>query len=73
MSNEPNETDDQQRQAAQFEQEADRPAPGLAAEFVHFLIHNKKWWLTPIILVLLLFGALVVLGGSGMLPFIYPL
>lgn len=72
MSNEPNKTDDQRRQADEFEQEAERRVPGLAAEFAHFLIHNKKWWLAPIILVLLLFGALVILGSSGVLPFIYP-
>lgn len=37
------------------------------------LIHNKKWWLTPIILVLLLFGALIILGSSTYAPFIYTL
>ena len=34
---------------------------------------NKKWWLSPILLVLLLLGALVLLVGSGLAPFIYPL
>ena len=37
------------------------------------LKYNKKWWLTPIILVLLLFGALVIMGGSNYAPFIYTL
>jgi lipopolysaccharide transport system permease protein len=37
------------------------------------LMHNKKWWLTPIILVLLLFGALIILGSSTYAPFIYTL
>ena len=73
MSNEPAETNDQQQQAADFERRADEAQPGLIAEFVDFLLHNKKWWLTPIILVLVLFGVLVILGGSGMMPFIYPL
>ena len=36
--------------------------------------HNKKWWMTPIILVLLLLGVLVVLAGTGMAgPSIYTL
>lgn len=46
---------------------------GAAAEFVHFLLHNKKWWLAPILLLLLLAGLLVVLGSSGAAPFIYTL
>ena len=37
------------------------------------LKHNKKWWLTPIVLVLLLFGLLIILGGSTYAPFIYTL
>ncbi len=46
---------------------------GLLTEFVNFLLHNKKWWLTPIILALLLVGLLVILGGSAASPFIYTL
>jgi hypothetical protein len=45
----------------------------LVGEFVQFLSENKKWWLTPIILSVLLLGALVVLGGSAAAPFIYTL
>ena len=37
-----------------------------------FLKVRKKFWLLPIILVLILFGALIVLtGGSAIAPFIY--
>ena len=46
---------------------------GLASEFWDFLKHNKKWWLLPIILVVLALGALVFLSGSGAAPFIYTL
>ena len=46
---------------------------GLLREFGDFLLHNKKWWLTPIILTLLLVGVLVVLGGTAAAPFIYTL
>jgi hypothetical protein len=38
-----------------------------------FIAHNKKWWLTPIILVLLAFGVLIALGGTAAAPFIYTL
>jgi hypothetical protein len=56
-----------------FEQQAQDTPPGLIAEFVDFLIHSKKWWLTPIIVVLLLIGTLIVLSGTAVAPFIYTL
>tara|TARA_B100001093_G_C26838067_1_gene1019244 strand:+ start:1710 stop:1862 length:153 start_codon:yes stop_codon:yes gene_type:complete len=41
-------------------------------EFVEFLRERKKYWLLPIIIVLVLFGALIVLSqGSAVAPFIY--
>jgi hypothetical protein len=45
-----------------------------AAEFLRFLSVRKKYWLLPIILVMVLFGGLVVLTqGSAVAPFIYTL
>ncbi|MEL7146139.1 MAG: DUF5989 family protein [Bacteroidota bacterium] len=39
-----------------------------------FLKERKKFWLVPMILVLLLFGVLIVIGGSSAIaPFIYTL
>ena len=39
-----------------------------------FLSSRKKFWLAPIIMVLLAFGALIVLGGgTALAPFIYTL
>lgn len=44
----------------------------LAAELWMFMRVRKKWWLLPILLVLLVVGALVVLAQSSALaPFIY--
>lgn len=63
---------EQDTQAEQFQQRASGPQTGVIGEFLYFLVHNKKWWLTPIILVLLLVGILVVLGGTAG-PFIYTL
>ena len=45
----------------------------LVSEFWDFLKHNKKWWLLPILVVVLGLGALVFLSGSGAAPFIYTL
>jgi|TARA_B110000259_G_scaffold182168_1_gene225338 hypothetical protein len=41
-------------------------------EFFEFLKVRKKYWLLPILLVLVLFGGLIVLSqGSAIAPFIY--
>ncbi len=43
-------------------------------EFYLFLRERKKYWLLPIILVLILFGGLIVLTeGTAVAPFIYTL
>ncbi len=44
----------------------------LLAEFWGFARENRAWWIIPIILILLLLIALVVIG-SGVAPFIYPI
>lgn len=56
-----------------FERQADQAQIGLAGEFLHFLVNSKKWWLTPILLVLVLLGLFTILGSSGAAPFIYTL
>ncbi len=56
-----------------FQEEAAAKPKSALGEFLYFALHNKKWWLTPILLVLLLVSALIVLGGSGVAPFIYSL
>lgn len=46
----------------------------LVSEFWGFLKVRKVWWLTPIILMLLLVGILIVFGrSSAVSPFIYVL
>jgi len=46
----------------------------LIKEFFLFIKQEKKWWLVPLIAVLLLVGALVLFAGSSPLaPFLYPL
>lgn len=46
----------------------------ILAEFWEFLKFRKRYWLLPIVLVLLLFGALIVFTeSSAVAPFIYAL
>lgn len=56
---------------SQSEPESPGRPPGFFRQFLDFARHNKKWWLTPIIIVLVLALALILLGGSGVAPFIY--
>ncbi len=65
--NKPTQRDDFAAQAAE------RESGGLVSEFWGFLKDNKKWWLAPIIVSVLLLGMLVILGGSAAAPFIYTL
>jgi len=45
---------------------------GLLQEFVLFLRENKKLWLLPIVIALVLLGALLVFAQtSALAPFIY--
>jgi hypothetical protein len=46
---------------------------GVLAEFWHFLGQTKKWWLLPIVIIILGFGALVLVSGTAAAPFIYTL
>ncbi|MCU0782552.1 MAG: DUF5989 family protein [Verrucomicrobia bacterium] len=46
---------------------------GFFCELWGFLRQNKKWWLLPILVLLLLFAALIFLSGTGLAPFIYTL
>lgn len=56
-----------------FEKAAGGRRRGILAEFGDYLMENKKWWLAPIIAVLLLVGVLLMLGGTAAAPFIYTL
>ncbi len=44
------------------------------SDLFKFLKERKKYWLAPVVLVLLLLGILIVFGGgSAVAPFIYTL
>src|SRR2546425_12881241 len=45
----------------------------LCKEFLSFLKQEKKWWLIPLIVVLLTLAGLILFSGSSVLaPFMYP-
>ena len=45
---------------------------GILKEFWEFLMETKKWWIAPIIIVLVLMGLVIILTeGSVVAPLIY--
>jgi len=46
---------------------------GFLSELWGFLIENRKWWLLPILALLLVLGLLTCLAGTGAAPFIHTL
>ena len=46
---------------------------GIISEVFYFLKTIMKYWMLPILLTLLLLGALIILGGTSAAPFIYTL
>jgi hypothetical protein len=45
----------------------------LLKDFFVFLLREKRWWLTPIIIVLVLLSLLTLVSSSAIAPFIYSL
>ena len=59
---------------AKFEEAAkETQRTGFVSEFLYFLRTSKKWWLLPIVVILVGFGVLVFLSGTAAAPFIYTL
>jgi len=56
-----------------FDELTQQGRTGIISEFWEFLKYNKKWWLLPVLIMLLLLGLIVLLGGTALAPFIYPL
>jgi hypothetical protein len=59
--------------ARDFVRAAELNQPSPLREYWEWLRDNRKWWLTPIIITLLLVGFLVVLSATAVAPFIYTL
>lgn len=64
---------DEQDSDKEFAQMAGSKAPSIVGEFWAFMFTHKKWWLLPIVLMLLALGILLFLGSTGAAPFIYTL
>lgn len=58
---------------SEFEKAGEQGGKSFFSDLWHFLRQNKKWWLLPILLVLLALAALALLTSSPLAPFIYTL
>ena len=47
--------------------------PSLLRDLVMFIKQNKKWYLIPVVVSILLLGILIALGSTGAAPFVYTL
>ena len=59
--------------AEAFQREAGRRSGSFLGEIWFAHSGNRKWWLLPLIVVLVLAGGLVALGGTAVAPFLDPL
>jgi hypothetical protein len=57
----------------EFEKASQQKQSNLLSEFMGFLKQNRKFWLLPLILVMLALAALLILSSSAAAPFIYTL
>lgn len=55
----------------EFLKAANKEERGLVAEFVAFMAENRMWWMTPILIVFLLVGVLLVLAATPLGPWLY--
>ncbi len=59
---------------ASFEDSARRnKQAGTFGELWRFLANRKRWWMVPVVLVLIMFGVLIFLSSTAAAPFIYTL
>ena len=62
-----------QDRVGDFVQQAEQAQVGLVRELWAWLRYNKKWWLSPVVVLLLFVSVLVFLSGTAIAPFIYTL
>jgi hypothetical protein len=56
-----------------FIEEANKPQLTLLEEFIHLAVHDRKWWIVPLMLSLVFVAIAVALTQSAIVPFVYTL
>lgn len=73
MGEEPIKARDELESKESFEQQASEPPITLWQEFCYMVIHERKWWMIPIIASLLLIAVAVLVSTNPATSFIYTL
>ncbi len=60
-------------EGSEFEQAGRHGNSSLVVEVIAFLGSNKRWWMTPIVIVCGLLAILAILSSTAAAPFIYSL
>ncbi len=60
-------------QAEEFARQGTMRRTSFASDLIFFLKNNKKWWMLPLIGLLLMFGVLMFLATTGIAPYLYTL
>ena len=64
---------DTRSQAKEFTRQAEMAPTSFVGDLLYFLRSNRKWWMLPLIILLLGFGLLMILASTGAAPLIYTL
>jgi hypothetical protein len=67
------ESGDRPSKAEEFTRQSQLRRHSLIGDLLFFIRNTKKYWLLPLIVLLLCFSLLMVLATSGAAPFIYTL
>jgi hypothetical protein len=58
---------------AAFSEEANKPPLRLIDEFFYLVVHDRKWWIVPLLLSIVFVAIGVALTQSAIVPFVYTL
>ncbi len=56
---------------SEFARQASSKRSSFLSDYLYLVKTNRKWWMLPLIGLLLGFGLLMVLASTGAAPFIY--
>ena len=62
--------DKEPKKSREFAELTEASSPGIIRESLDWLSSNRKWWLAPIVIALLLAVLFVVYDGSAIAPFV---
>lgn len=65
--------ENQKSPSGDFAEAGSQKRSSFITEYFYLLRTNRKWWMLPLIIVFLLFGALMMVVSTGAAPFIYTL